>query len=93
MTTERDAKADLVVCEAAAPGPWTPVRIWNKIELYPPDLPDGPYGPRFPGSVCMNLHAENAAFIVLAREAMVYWIERAVKAEAQLAALKGEATP
>lgn len=79
ITNTRDAAADLAVCAAATPGPWT----WE-------DGPATVYSGRTDGYHGLNLLGRldpdwngynNLDFIAMARAALPHWIERAEKAE------------
>jgi hypothetical protein len=100
-TTEpkRDADADMAVCNAAKPGPWTAVpkpkgtfgKDWR--EIHGPGRNDWIV---MPGSFDVSrgdvswtecgvmIKPEDADFIALARTALPHWIERALRAEAAI---------
>lgn len=86
----RNAKRDLAICEAATPPPWTTKPSGETINGFSCDVVIAvtagrqkiyaqPEGGTFPYA--------DQQFIALAREALPYWINRAVEAEAQLAEL------
>lgn len=82
MQAERDAEKDLAMCEAATLGPWE----WEELNRFimggdtvvasvvGGDEVTGPY---------VYLADNDARFITEAREALPYWIQRAVAAEAE----------
>jgi len=94
-TEERNAKDDLALCDKATPGPWEYDGMHNEIQTprgetcwlivsecrsapdqgYPDDYSDVPQ------------YDANFDFIAMAREALPYWIERAVAAEKKIAEL------
>lgn len=97
-TEERNAKDDLALCDKATPGPWhtiteieelypypstyliadtNPCRIDRKVVIQPDKRP----------AEELSLFDGNADFIATAREALPYWIERAVAAEKKIAEL------
>ncbi len=89
-TEERNAKDDLALCDKATPGPW--------IVMPEKCGPDGQtvYQEESLGPICDvgdpyprggNHPTENMHFIAMAREALPYWIERAVAAEKKIAEL------
>ena len=85
MMAKRDLKADLELCNRATPGPWkeqgTSVQEWCIVSestgdtVVGADYRDGPW-------VCIT--AEDADFVIEAREGWPHAIERAIKAEKQL---------
>ncbi|MBG9944670.1 hypothetical protein ABE237_00710 [Brevibacillus formosus] len=88
VLNKRDAEVDLKLCEAATPGPWElepeadddeGLVIWKKDVEHPG---------RSEGVIVLNpdCHYEEADinFITEAREALPYWIQRALAAEAAL---------
>jgi hypothetical protein len=86
-TNDRDAEADLALCEAATPGPWA----WE-------DDPATLYSGRDGWSHGLNLLGRmqpdmngnaNLDFIAAARDALPHWIARALAAEARVAELEG----
>ncbi|KKX52470.1 hypothetical protein [Brevibacillus borstelensis] len=74
---QRDAEKDLVMCERATPGPWNndhdQVTKENGVPLFKAF--------RMRGDLQMR---DDARFITEAREALPYWIKRAMAAEAAL---------
>lgn len=93
MTTEtkRNLAADLALCEAATPGPWS--EHTNRH----PEIGGQPWGwlnakggaqiGTWSGSRNRNYDADNR-FIVAAREGWPYAIRRAIEAEAEVARLR-----
>lgn len=90
----RDAKADLAICEVATKGPWkaeqacdfegTPMPRWWISAKGLIDIAETS------GEKKPEEEAANAKLMAMVREALPYWINRAVKAEAQLAELINE---
>jgi hypothetical protein len=74
---QRDAEKDLVMCEKATPGPWCndhdQVTRENGVPLFKAF--------RIRGDLQMRL---DAGFITESREALPYWIKRAMAAERKL---------
>jgi len=92
-TEERNAKDDMAICDKATPGPWYREKTGAtccgcSVEVEIADT--GPFG----DDDC-NVYVErlvtypldDADFIATAREALPYWIERAVAAEKKIAEL------
>ncbi|WNF07247.1 hypothetical protein [Brevibacillus borstelensis] len=78
---QRDAEKDLVMCERATPGPWNndhdQVTKENGVPLFKAF--------RMRGDLQMR---DDARFITEAREALPYWIKRAIAAEQHIEAAK-----
>lgn len=83
----RDAEKDLQMCEAATPGPWHANTSW-----FASEVTTNPEGSAY-AWVCqlwykdeevMQNHKANAQFIAESREALPYWIKRAMAAEQKL---------
>ena len=74
----RDLKADLEICEKATPGPWELTVKGNSVKSYAID------------GIChgMKIHGKDAFFVAEAREGWPEAIRRAIKAEAQAAAMR-----
>lgn len=79
MSEERDADADLAMCEAATPGPWQ----YHLSHIYGPE-PERPLIGQITGMPLIR----NRDFVVEAREALPYWIGEAERLAAENAALR-----
>ncbi len=92
----RDVEADLMMCEAATPGPW---------KVYSEDLEEREFYPpaHYPVAInagkesivnCDGINIElpechaNAKFIAEARTALPHWIQRAIEAKADVERLR-----
>lgn len=73
----RDAEKDLAMCEAATPGPW---QAWRR---------NGDFIQLAKG-VVVGTTEDNLQFISESREALPYWIKRAMAAEAEVERLREE---
>ena len=77
----RNATKDLKLCNASylTPGPWTDDH-WHD------EATGMPHTVVFAGekTVASFDNMDNAAFVAMSREALPYWIERCLKAEAKL---------
>lgn len=91
---KRNAEADLKICNAATPGPW-----YVYPELCGPDG-QGVFHVESGGCICFvgdpyprgdNRPQQNMEFIVMAREALPYWIKRAQELYEALVAMVEEA--
>ncbi|WP_103110811.1 hypothetical protein [Brevibacillus reuszeri] len=89
MQAGRDAEKDLAMCEAATSGPWE----WGMLNRFimggdtvVASVVDGDEvtGPH------VYLTDNDAQFVTEFREALPYWIQRAVAAEAEVERLKAE---
>jgi hypothetical protein len=82
----RDAKQDLDICEKATRGPWKLGKAYTVIAEYPTGDIAGSddfdyYGGYLVGESISNLNRE---FIAISREALPYWINRAMALEQEL---------
>jgi hypothetical protein len=72
---KRDAAADLAMCEAAYPGPWRPISSNGDFVL-------------LAKRVIAAGDESDIKFITESREALPYWIQRSVAAEAEVERLR-----
>lgn len=88
---KRDAKKDLEMCKRATPGPWHYDGMHNEIQTPYEDsfwlitsecrsTPDQDY----PSDQFSHKYDANYAFIAMARDALPYWIKRAIRMELAL---------
>jgi len=89
----RDAKADLEICQKATPGPWEAEHRKGANGMYRTEVFSKQHKviaicawtPKYCGNGVVKTYREaNAEFITLAREALPYWINRAVELEREL---------
>lgn len=90
MTEQREAAADLAVCQAATPGPWVLSTSGYAVRLADDDgeqmevVADLRGLPRF----SVEQMVDNGLFVALAREALPWWIDEAERRRAENAALR-----
>lgn len=83
MTEQRNAEADLAVCQAATPGPWVLSTSGYAVRLVDDDgeqmevVVDLRGNPRF----SVEQMVDNGLFIALAREALPWWINHAQESQ------------
>ncbi|NOU54939.1 hypothetical protein HN020_09275 [Brevibacillus borstelensis] len=81
---ERDAEKDLQMCEAATPGPWKT----SQHDQYSLDIVSAPEQEVICWTDSFGQGARDGYFIAEAREALPYWIDRAVSLEKEVGMLR-----
>ncbi|MGG1249908.1 hypothetical protein ABE205_19460 [Brevibacillus agri] len=82
----RNAAKDLAMCEAATPGPWKT----SQHDQYSLDIVSVPEQEVICWTDSFGQGARDGYFIAEAREALPYWIKRAMAAEAEIDQLRKE---
>lgn len=83
--SERDAAADLKICDAATAGPWeTRQGAYTKIDDWSAWI-KGSNGDGRNRIACWIKTRQDAEFIALAREALPYWIAESQRLAARVA--------